>query len=96
LSEREFQEKLYHEVFLPAVEKYFPIYESKLRGSSSGFVAPSGITYVDFFLAEFFTTIHNLHPEVLARYPSVEKHRQRVHSDPRVKRYVEGRKQSPI
>jgi glutathione S-transferase len=78
------------------VEKYFPIYEKALQSSPSGFVAPSGITYVDFIVAEFFTTIHNIHPEVLARYPAVEKHRQRVHSDPRVKKYVEGRKQSPI
>lgn len=76
------------------MEKYFPIYEKKFAGSTSGFVAPSGLTYVDFMVAEFFTTIYNVHPEVLARYPSAEKHRQRVHSDPRVKKYVEGRKQT--
>jgi len=65
------QEKLNKEVFLPAVEKYFYIYEKKFQDSS--FIVPSGLTWADFIVAEYFTTIHNIHPEVMAKFPSVEK-----------------------
>lgn len=88
------QDKLYKGTFTPAVEKYFPIYEKTLLDSASGFAAPSGLTWVDFVMAEFMTTVNNLHPEVLSRFPSLEKHRQRVYNDPHVKKYVEGRKHS--
>lgn len=90
------KDKLHKEVFLPAVDKYFHVYEKKLKESGSGFLLPSGLTWVDFTVAEFFTTMNNMHPESVAKYPEMGKHRQRVHSHPKVKSYVEGRKQSTL
>ncbi len=78
---------------MPVAEKDFAVIERRLAGSLSGYLMSSGLTWIDFPIAEFFTTVHNLHPEVMANYPNVEKHRRRVHSHPRVKSYVEGRKE---
>jgi len=71
---------LYKEQFLPAVEKYFPLYEKQLQDSSSGFIAFSGLTWVDFLVAERFNMLHTMHPEIVDRYPELEMYRQRVNT----------------
>ncbi len=73
-----------------------PVYEKKLKASPSGYLMPSGLTWIDFTVADCFSTLHGMHPEAMAKYPEVEKHRQRVLSHPKVKSYVEGRKQTPL
>uniref|UniRef100_A0A915EBP3 glutathione transferase n=1 Tax=Ditylenchus dipsaci TaxID=166011 RepID=A0A915EBP3_9BILA len=60
------KEQLYKDVFLPGMQKYLPLYVKTLKESGSGFVAKSGLTWVDFMLAEFLTTLKNMHPEEIA------------------------------
>jgi len=63
------------------VEKYFPIYEKRFKSSPSGFVAPSGLTWVDFIVAELLNMLHMAHPEIVEdRYPELEKYRRRVNA----------------
>jgi len=44
-------------IFLPNVEKHFPVYVNLLKLSGSGFFLPSGITWVDFVIAGIFKGI---------------------------------------
>lgn len=76
-----FQDALYTERFSPAVEKYFPLYEKRFRESESGFIASSGLTWIDFIVAELFNRLHTTpHPEIMDRYPELEAYRQRVNA----------------
>uniref|UniRef100_A0AC34QIV0 Glutathione S-transferase n=1 Tax=Panagrolaimus sp. JU765 TaxID=591449 RepID=A0AC34QIV0_9BILA len=64
------KDALYKEKFLPALEKTFPYIEQALKKSGSGFIAPSGLTWVDLFIAEAFASLFNLVPDFL---PALEK-----------------------
>jgi hypothetical protein len=44
-------------IFLPAVEKHFPVYVNILKQSGSGFFVSSGLTWIDFVVSEYMTTI---------------------------------------
>ncbi|KAI1720911.1 putative glutathione S-transferase 9 [Ditylenchus destructor] len=90
------KDKMHKEVFLPAVEKYFPTYVRALKESGSGFLTKGGLTWPDFLVAEFLTTINNIDSTILKKYPELEQYRQRVHSQPTIKSYVAGRKHSVV
>lgn len=84
-------EKLKKEHLLPAVESKFPIFQKYLREAHSGFYAKSGLTYVDFIVAEFFDIINSMNPEVFEAYPDLIKHVERIHDLPNLKPYIESR-----
>ena len=62
-----------------------------LKESDSGFLVKSGVTWVDFVLAEFLYTIQNMEPTVMHDYPELEEFIDRVYSLPNIKKYVEKR-----
>lgn len=72
------QDALYKSQFLPAVEKYFPIYERRIRTSPSGFISSSGLTWIDFLVAEWLNGLHTIHPDVVGRYPELVMYCHRV------------------
>jgi len=89
-------EALRRDTFIPAVEKYYPIYVKAIKESGSGFIAKSGLTYVDFTVAEFFNTIIQIEGEVMKKYPELVQYVQRVHAVPQIKKYVETRKVTKV
>ncbi|KAI1719244.1 putative glutathione S-transferase 6 [Ditylenchus destructor] len=90
------KDKMHKEVLLPAVEKNFPVYVRVLKNSGSGFLTKGGLTWPDFLVAEFLTTINNMDATILKKYPDLEQYRQRVHSQPTIKSYVAARKHSVV
>uniref|UniRef100_A0A915CWW0 glutathione transferase n=1 Tax=Ditylenchus dipsaci TaxID=166011 RepID=A0A915CWW0_9BILA len=82
------KEKLFDEIFLPAIKKYLPIYVKTLKKSGSGYIINCGLTWVDFLIAGFITTLRNLHPEQLESFPELENYRQRVYSLPSIENYI--------
>jgi len=90
------KDALHRDVFLPAIAKYYPIYVKTLHDSGSGFVVKSGLTWADFLLSEHLHTVHHMHPEALKKYPELEQYLQRIQQLPQIKKYIEGRKHTPL
>ncbi|KAI6177877.1 Protein CBR-GST-6.1 [Aphelenchoides bicaudatus] len=72
-----------NEKVIPALEKYGPQFEHLLRESGSGFFGRSGISYVDFYIADQVYTLHKYRPEAMEAYfPYLVEHMKRVHALP--------------
>ncbi|KAE9548758.1 hypothetical protein FO519_008031 [Halicephalobus sp. NKZ332] len=84
--------KLEKESFWPAMESGFPYIKKILDESKSGFVAPSGLTWGDLWIVENIIMYRDLFREFSTRYTWVDDYVNRVHSDPRIKDFVESRK----
>ena len=76
---------------IPAVDSKFPLFEKYLKDAKSGYYARSGITYVDFLVAEFFDILYGMESSVFSAYPTLVEHIKRIHSFPSVKKYVDKR-----
>lgn len=90
------KDKLHKEVFVPAVEKYFPNLEKALADSGSGFFGKSGVSWVDFYLASAFLTFQKFSPDEMKKHPELEKHCEKVHALPQLKEYFSNRKDTPF
>lgn len=86
-----FQDKVYEEVFVPSTKEFLPIYNQLLSESKSGFLLPSGLTYIDFVIAEQLHTVCKVNAGIFDEYPELIKYKERVHSLPEVKEYVSAR-----
>uniref|UniRef100_A0A915CW15 glutathione transferase n=1 Tax=Ditylenchus dipsaci TaxID=166011 RepID=A0A915CW15_9BILA len=51
------------EIYLPTVNRYLPIFEQQIINSGSGFLTEM-VTWVDFFVEEYLTTLHNIEKNV--------------------------------
>nr|CAD2163744.1 unnamed protein product [Meloidogyne enterolobii] len=85
-------DKLRKEVFLPAAERVFPLFVKLLAESGSGFFVKSGLTYVDFVLAEYFELVRLFEPEIVGKYKELTAFIDKVHSVPKLKTYFSTRK----
>jgi glutathione S-transferase len=79
-------------VFLPAVANTFPKFVKLLQQSGSGFFAPSGLTYVDFAVADYLHSRIRNDPDVMAEYPELNAFAERVYALPQLKEYLAARK----
>jgi glutathione S-transferase len=79
-------------VFVPGVAKLFPKFVKLLEQSGSGFFAPSGVTYVDFAVAEYLHFVRHHVPDVLDKYPELSAFLDRVYALPQLKEYLAVRK----
>lgn len=86
-------EQLRRDVFVPGVQQRFPLYVKLLAESGSGFFAPSGLTFVDFAIADYFRTIQIAEPELLKEYPELVKHLEKVYALTELKQYLSTRKE---
>ncbi|KAI1709034.1 putative glutathione S-transferase 5 [Ditylenchus destructor] len=79
------------DVFLPNAERLFPQYVRLLKESGSGFLAPSGLTFVDFLVADYFEYwTSQLEPEFMKEnYPEIVAFVERVYSLPQIHKYPE-------
>lgn len=86
-------DELFKSTFAPGVKKYFPIYGKLLANSKSGFLAPSGVTFIDFIIADSLFTMKKLEPKLLAEYPDIVKYIDRVYGLKQLAKYMGSRKE---
>ncbi|GMS93842.1 hypothetical protein PENTCL1PPCAC_16017, partial [Pristionchus entomophagus] len=86
---------LVKEVATPARDKYFPLLEkiAKDNGLNGHFVGDS-LTWVDLLIAEHVGSINQHLPGFLSAYPSVIKTVNKITSTPRLKEWIEKRKET--
>ncbi|KAI1709029.1 putative glutathione S-transferase 8 [Ditylenchus destructor] len=82
------------DVFLPAAARIFPQYIKQLKESKSGFLASSGLTYVDFIVADYLEYwVSKLEPQFMKEnYPEIGAYVNKVYSVPQIKDYIKNRK----
>uniref|UniRef100_A0A914CFM7 glutathione transferase n=1 Tax=Acrobeloides nanus TaxID=290746 RepID=A0A914CFM7_9BILA len=85
------KDALYKEKFVPAVEKYFPLYKKYLKESGNGFLFKSGTTWVDFHLAESNFTWNNYIPDFFASHPEFKQHVGKIYALPQLQNYLKSR-----
>ncbi|KAI6214292.1 Glutathione S-transferase-1 [Aphelenchoides besseyi] len=96
--------QLRNDHFLPAVEKFLPQIEKKLREAGSGWFGQSGLSFVDFYIAEAnkdlwyrtIRTLNNVEGELLKKFPLIQRHNSDFYKLPELKDYLEKRGQLPF
>ncbi|KAI6183801.1 hypothetical protein M3Y97_00527900 [Aphelenchoides bicaudatus] len=58
--------------------------------------AGKSVTWVDFAISEFFTTIEEYEPFILKKYPTLVKFTEKVHQLPQIRRYIRTRNKTPL
>ena len=86
------KEKLQKEVFAPAAERAFKYLGEIISKSESGFLVDSGISWGDFYLAEYILTFQNFDSDFVKHYPKMVEHQKRVHGHDKIKEYISNRK----
>ncbi len=81
------------DTFEPCVARVFPLYEKLLKQSGSGFFAPSGVTFVDFTVADYLDNFRErAEPDLLKAYPELAAFVARVLALPQLQKYLSSRK----
>ncbi|KAL3114476.1 hypothetical protein niasHT_011605 [Heterodera trifolii] len=86
-------EKLRGEVFEPGAKRILPLFEKLLKESGSGYMLKSGLSMVDFQVANFLYTFTKLEPETINAHPELFKYVDRVHALPQLQQYLKQRPQ---
>ena len=79
---------------LPALNTYLPKVVELLKRSKSGFFADSGLTWVDFLVADYMISAFKAAPEIDGKFPELKDHIQRVLSVPQLQEYLKNRPQT--
>lgn len=90
------RDALRKELFVPVVDKNFPIYVNLLKAANSGFFGKSGVSWVDFVVSEYMTTIRHYEPAILEKYPLLLKFVERVQNLPQICEYIRQRNHTPL
>jgi glutathione S-transferase len=69
-----------------------PTLEKLLADAGSGFMLPSGISYVDIQIAYTLAVINEKDPEAMGKYPKLVEYSDRVYGQPELKEYLAKRK----
>jgi len=86
------KEQLRKDVYEPGVARILPLYEKLLKESGSGYFAPSGLTFVDFMVADYLNTwVERVEPDMLKTHPELAAFVKRVHSLPQLQSYIASR-----
>ena len=88
--------ELAKEYFWPSINTAFPYIKKVLDKSGGGFVVPSGLTWVDLWVSQLIVVYRGLEPEFSKKYPWTTEYVDRVYGDPRIKDYVQSRKDYKI
>jgi len=85
-------EQLRKDVYVPGIERILGLYERLLKESGSGFFAPSGLTFVDFMVADYLNTfVERCEPDMLKNHPELAAFVKRVHSLPQLQSHIASR-----
>ncbi|EPB80178.1 glutathione S-transferase protein [Ancylostoma ceylanicum] len=85
------QDNLKKDVLLPARDKFFGFLTKFLKKNSSGFLVGDSVTWVDLLIAEHVSSMQSKVPEYLEGFPEVKAHMEKVHSIPKIKKWIESR-----
>jgi glutathione S-transferase len=88
------KDKLHKEVYAPAADRTFKRLTDIISKSKSGFLADSGLSWGDFFLAESVLTMQNFDPDFQKNFPKMVEYQKKVHSHEKIKEYISKRKDS--
>ncbi|KAI6228369.1 putative glutathione S-transferase 6 [Aphelenchoides besseyi] len=89
------KDQLRRDVFLPAVDKYFPVYVRLLGEQKSGYFGKS-VSWIDFAVSEFLFTINQHEPYILQKYPLLIVYMERVRQLPQLVSYLRNRALTPL
>jgi glutathione S-transferase len=79
------------------LEKFAPHFQRLLEESGSGFFGKSGVSYVDFFVAEGLFSTYGVEKELLeSKYPFLVEYFKRVHALPELQKYLSSRPHTGI
>uniref|UniRef100_A0A7E4VKV5 glutathione transferase n=1 Tax=Panagrellus redivivus TaxID=6233 RepID=A0A7E4VKV5_PANRE len=81
-------DQLFKDVYIPNRDTAFKRLGDLLSKSKSGFVVDSGVTYVDFFIADHITTLLNLDPSFEKTFPEIVAYQKKVYALPQLKDYI--------
>ena len=85
------KEKIKNEVFIPGVRKHLPFLVNSLKQYGSGYLVGNSLTYLDLYVAEYFTMLSTVDPQLLQEFPELVQHQQKVQSNPELKKWLETR-----
>ena len=74
-------------------QRWYTYLQKRLDKVGSGFIA-SKLSWGDFFLAEGIKTAQNFDDQIEKKYPKIVEYKTRVHSQPKVKEYIQKRPDS--
>ncbi|KAI6172267.1 Glutathione S-transferase-1 [Aphelenchoides besseyi] len=89
------KDQLRRDIFLPAVDKYFPVYVRLLGEQKSGYFGKS-VSWIDFAVSEFLFTINQHEPYILKKYPLLISYMERVRQLPQLVSYLRNRALTPL
>ena len=90
-KKKEFEEKLVKEI-LPVQLKYF---EDRLIKSGSGFIAPSGLTWVDLLIFMIYDWIPQSE-KCFSNFKHLSEHRRKVAEQPEIAKWLKIRPNTPM
>ncbi|KAJ1368936.1 hypothetical protein KIN20_030301 [Parelaphostrongylus tenuis] len=88
-------DKLKKETFMPAREKFLGFLTKFLKkNASSGFLVGNSLTWVDVLIADHVSDFSKRVPEFFDGFPEVKAHMEKVHSNPKIKKWIDSRPQT--
>ncbi|KAL3085718.1 hypothetical protein niasHS_009659 [Heterodera schachtii] len=86
-------DKLRGEVFEPMAKRVLPLFVKLLKESGSGYMLKSGLSMVDFQVANFLYMFTKMEPDTINAYPELIKYVDHVHALPQLQQYLKQRPQ---
>ncbi|CAD5216296.1 unnamed protein product [Bursaphelenchus okinawaensis] len=86
--------QIYDEIIVPTAKKFGSYLDKVYKESDSGFFAPSGLTYVDFIATNIYDTAIATGMDAVTNIKSLKEVHARVHSLPKLQRYLSMRRRS--
>ncbi|CAD5213236.1 unnamed protein product [Bursaphelenchus xylophilus] len=77
--------------FVPPATKALEFFNKMLEDAGNGYVLKSGITYADFVVQSYVTTLTKLDEKLVAKYPKVVEHYDKIRNLPQLKEYIANR-----
>ena len=90
------KEDLYKNSYIPAADKVYARIGDILSKTTSGFLANSGVSWGDFYVAEATETFKGVDAEFASRYPHMIEHHKKVYDLPQLQKYLQNRKPSAM
>uniref|UniRef100_A0A8R1DKL7 glutathione transferase n=1 Tax=Caenorhabditis japonica TaxID=281687 RepID=A0A8R1DKL7_CAEJA len=82
---------LFKDVFLPAFKKNYTFFSNFLKASGSGYLVGDSLTFVDLLVAQHSADLLSANANALDAFPEFKTHQEKVHSDPKLKKWLETR-----
>ncbi|GMS83319.1 hypothetical protein PENTCL1PPCAC_5494 [Pristionchus entomophagus] len=76
---------------VPAVHKFFPMITKTIKESRSGFLVGDSLTWVDVLVANYADEINLEEPALIADYPEILAHKERIHAIHALKKWIKNR-----